>query len=581
MRIFVSLGSGEVLIPLRVLDSDTIGSLKLLSIQGLRKGRCSTRNLQLVYGGRELSRDNSPIKDYGVAAGDIVHLLLRSSDQVSINATTSSGEEFTFTLDCSRATRVKDLKHRISERHGSLAPNQQHLLLRGNSLDDSSLVSELELDRESQLSLFIDIPTDCSQSEGAFGLQLSEGREYSTSNETPKPTYSVSAQTRRALPFTIPAGANTLGQQDLNLFEASSAPGGRALRDGLFSVQPLARGLISGPQQDMLSQVRAGLGAGHVPILSSAGSGGCYFMPREDGLASTAVFKPIDEEPLAINCPRGLPVSTTGEGLKAGTRVGEGAMREVAAYVLDYPFEQLEKGDQSLDPGFSGVPLTMMVEIAHDSFHIKQQGHLRLPKLGSLQQYVEAYSNCEDMGPSKFPVEEVHKIAVLDIRLANTDRNGSNILVCGNGDAMKLVPIDHGYCLPEKLEDCTFEWLYWPQAKVPVSDTCRKYISTLDAERDLMLLEQHGWPLSKPCARVLRVATLLLKAGTKQGLTLYEIGSMMVREHLNEPSTVEKMILEAEQKVLPESSEEFFLLCFQDIMEARLSNHASNSCAEE
>jgi len=70
-------------------------------------------------------------------------------------------------------------------------------------------------------------------------------------------------------------------------------------------------------------------------------------------------------------------------------------------------------------------------------------------KLGSLQQFVSAVSNCEDMGPKHFPAHEVHKIAVLDIRLANADRNGANILVQKNGSSFNLVPIDHGYCLPE------------------------------------------------------------------------------------------------------------------------------------
>ena len=51
-------------------------------------------------------------------------------------------------------------------------------------------------------------------------------------------------------------------------------------------------------------------------------------------------------------------------------------------------------------------------------------------------------------------VKEVQKIAVLDIRLANADRHAGNILVCQDGDHMQLVPIDHGYCLPEKV--CVF-----------------------------------------------------------------------------------------------------------------------------
>uniref|UniRef100_A0A0E0FEE0 1-phosphatidylinositol 4-kinase n=1 Tax=Oryza meridionalis TaxID=40149 RepID=A0A0E0FEE0_9ORYZ len=43
------------------------------------------------------------------------------------------------------------------------------------------------------------------------------------------------------------------------------------------------------------------------------------------------------------------------------------------------------------------------------------------------------------------------EICVLDIRLANADRHTGNILTCRDeqGHGLSLVPIDHGYCLPE------------------------------------------------------------------------------------------------------------------------------------
>ena len=33
-----------------------------------------------------------------------------------------------------------------------------------------------------------------------------------------------------------------------------------------------------------------------------------------------------------------------------------------------------------------------------------------------------------------------------------------------SGVREELVPIDHGFCLPEALESPYLEWLYWPQA---------------------------------------------------------------------------------------------------------------------
>jgi hypothetical protein len=84
-------------------------------------------------------------------------------------------------------------------------------------------------------------------------------------------------------------------------------------------------------------------------------------------------------------------------------------------------------------------------------------------KIGSLQMFVENHGSCEDIGPRDFPVQEVQKIAVLDIRLANADRHAGNVLACRDGeDDLKLVPIDHGYCLPEKVSDsCNYVLLIY------------------------------------------------------------------------------------------------------------------------
>lgn len=85
----------------------------------------------------------------------------------------------------------------------------------------------------------------------------------------------------------------------------------------------------------------------------------------------------------------------------------------------------------------------------------------------------------ENFGSDKFPREEVHKIAILDLRLLNLDRNEQNILVNihsqvvqrGDGKRVnvkkfKLIPIDHGLCIPDNLAVCSFDlcWLSWRQA---------------------------------------------------------------------------------------------------------------------
>lgn len=150
----------------------------------------------------------------------------------------------------------------------------------------------------------------------------------------------------------------------------------------------------------------------------------------------------------------------------------------------------------------------------------------QLLKLGSLQEFVYHIADTSDFGASRFRSHDVHAIGILDIRLFNTDRHAGNILVrqpqlsgsCRDLSAFtgstrtlgsrapsfitaaasaavasseyELIPIDHGFCLPEALEAPYFEWLHWPQACLPFSDEELRYIARLDAAADIALLQQ-------------------------------------------------------------------------------------------
>ena len=71
--------------------------------------------------------------------------------------------------------------------------------------------------------------------------------------------------------------------------------------------------------------------------------------------------------------------------------------------------------------------------------------------------------------------------------------------------------IDHGYTLPSTFADVSFEWLYWPQARVPFDAPTRAYIASLSAEADLATLAAHGLQLSAESERVFRASSLLLQ----------------------------------------------------------------------
>lgn len=279
-----------------------------------------------------------------------------------------------------------------------------------------------------------------------------------------------------------------------------------------------------------LASAQAGLDSKLVPVLTKNGTGGAYVMRSAEG-APAAIFKPEDEEPCTLNNPRGLGTTPTGEGLKKGVRPGEGAVREVAAYLLDHAH-------------FAGVPPTVLVCCRSKNKGSTRRG-MRGPggiyKVGSLQKFVATDSDCEEIGASAFTRREVHKICVLDMRLANADRNGSNILACRLDEGgWELTPIDHGYCLPDTFEEISFEWKYWRQAKQPFGAETLKYISKLDAKEDLKTLEAHGITLREGCRYVFRACTSLLKKGAAQGLTPFEISNIMCREAL-EPSPLETL----------------------------------------
>ena len=505
IEIYITVGG--LTTPLRVNESDSIASVKLRICKGF-----VVKRQKLVFRGRELSKTESLVKDYGISNGDVLHLALRISDLLLINFIAASGEEFEIQVD--RHRNVEYLKRRIAKKGKKdfLDLDDPEIFCYGEKLEDNRMINDISNNSDAVIHL---------------------------------------VARRSAKVWTKPA------ESDVEV--SIVAPQARD-----FHLEPI----IVNPQVklppflcEMVQSVSEGLARGKQPIRSSEGTGGTYFMQDASGNKYVSIFKPTDEEPLAVNNPRGLPVSTNGEGLKRGTRVGEGAWREVAAYILD-------------ETGFSGVPPTIMVKCLHKGFNHPKGFDCsnENAKIGSLQMFLKNHGSCEDMGPKYFPVQEVHKISVFDIRTANADRHAGNILIYNDSEKGKidLIPIDHGYCLPETFEDCTFDWLYWPQAREPFSQETIDYIKSLDAEKDIEILKFHGLDLPPECARTLRISTMLLKKGAESGLTPFAIGNIMCRETLNNKSVIEEIVDKANDYTLPGMSEAAFLETVSEIMDATL-----------
>jgi len=158
--------------------------------------------------------------------------------------------------------------------------------------------------------------------------------------------------------------------------------------------------------------------------------------------------------------------------------------------------------------------------------------------VGSFQEFVHAECTMDDISPSKIAVDEVHKIAILDIRLLNADRNVANILcrrLPEDPDHFRLVPIDHGYSLRSKCDVAWFDWCWldWPQTKQPLSKASREYVLGLDVEADVRLLRER-LNMQNDVLDYFRCSCLILKAGVQAGLTLYHICSEIMCR--NDPS---------------------------------------------
>ncbi|WVZ81565.1 hypothetical protein U9M48_028921 [Paspalum notatum var. saurae] len=303
--------------------------------------------------------------------------------------------------------------------------------------------------------------------------------------------------------------------------------------------------------RQLVKDVAKAIKKGVDPVPVSSGLGGAYYFRNSKG-ENAAIVKPNDEEPFAPNNPKGFTGKSLGQpGLKRSVRVGETGFREVAAYLLDY--------DNS-----ANVPPTVLVKISHPMFHMNEgvncanknaaEGTQAVSKIASFQQFIPHDFDASDHGTSSFPVSAVHRIGILDIRIFNTDRHAGNLLVkkqtgAGKfGNQTELIPIDHGLCLPECLEDPYFEWIHWPQASVPFSEDELEYIANLDPVKDADMLRMELPMIREACLRVLILSTIFLKEATAFGLCLAEIGEMMSREFTgmeDQPSELEFVCVEA------------------------------------
>ena len=206
--------------------------------------------------------------------------------------------------------------------------------------------------------------------------------------------------------------------------------------------------------------------------------------------------------------------------------------------LVDYSIKSLESENSSQN---NNITLNKQVEYNHNVLR---------KKYGSLQKFVHNTEVAVNYCCNLFPVDEVHKIAVLDIRILNCDRNDENILVVKkkNTKGEREMVLIHSLSLPDCIEINEYEmcWMGWDHSQKPFSKKIKDYISGIDIIGDMKKISDIV-KIRQKCLQNYRIANILLKIAVVEfDLTPYEIGMIIYRPGFEEtPSKIEEICKEA------------------------------------
>jgi len=285
------------------------------------------------------------------------------------------------------------------------------------------------------------------------------------------------------------------------------------------------------------------------PIIPKRGISGTYVIHGSQTFIA-GVFKPCDEElggpnnPIKIHLRGAFGHSSEHYHL----RIGEGVHREVGAYVVD----------RFLRLGI--VPETCYMECSHPSFFDATQGKYleeNKKKQGSFQEYIIGYKHLSELRRweiEQIPVDQFHRLILLDLIIGNLDRHISNVLTNGK----KMVAIDHGLSFPSRhMNGRVQSWVRWPQMRMAFFPSLYETIETLPIELLCAKLRKQCFIDEISLARM-RERVSLLQTSLKMGLNPLQTLLLMSASNLD--------ILKDLSATLPQEAEK--------IVNASLEKHA-------
>lgn len=240
-----------------------------------------------------------------------------------------------------------------------------------------------------------------------------------------------------------------------------------------------------------------------------------YILSRGEKIV--AMFKPTQKETF----------------VREGVLTGTGAIREEAAYVLD-----------TNAGGLASVPPTAVAHV---------QVGTNIATTGSVQRFMRSKMGAlEDFGMPRLlpdacafvPIREIQKIALLDLRLFNTDRHLGNLLLGGDTAPFTLVPIDHGCILPSwgHLSEARFDWAFLPQAECPLSSEMHAQVAHWNIQNDAVALRKLG--IREECIVTMKIATRFVQIAAENDKSPTWMAHVMLRDGcLTQPSRFEYWVM--------------------------------------
>ena len=312
--------------------------------------------------------------------------------------------------------------------------------------------------------------------------------------------------------------------------------------------------------------------------------------------APVAVFKPTDEEAGSFNNPRGLRGAE--HVMREGFRLGDGAVREMVAYRLDHRglagvpkttvdrlmlrtrtgtrLQEQTGSIQEFVPSQGDVG-----EYRFDGSEFCERASQRLALLDLRLFNCDRHEGNILVRPQAPPLPSLYPPASADQQAAALPEHEHL------DDKLGLVPIDHAFVLPRfgYFREAEFAWRYWLAASVPFGSEAVEYVASIDVAADVEVARRAG--LDEASCATLRTCTMLLQAallgggrpkreveaeggsddgGTIAGgrddagaacseregrakavggVTPKELASVLMREHIDEPSPFERLCAQA------------------------------------